>query len=146
MRKCSSHSLNTAPFIAFALISSSFGQRKSALSGVLQRVQKNCPFVERRRGVGIRSVSHNSIGETSPLHSSSDQWQRSILQAGSCAKVSPALIPSQDLMASAFGMPTLSQNSRKDGAPSAETASTNSTRRLGDPPPCSRQLRRTGRY
>src|SRR5579885_1210658 len=72
--------------------------------------------------------SVRTVGEKSPLHSSSDQWQRSILQAERCAKVSPALIPSQDLIVSAFGMPTPLQNSRKDGAPSAETPSTNSTK------------------
>src|ERR1700722_1571301 len=69
MRKCSSHSLKTACFVAFALMSSFFGQRKSVLSCVLQRVQKNCRSVERRRGVGILPVSHNSAGEKSPLRS-----------------------------------------------------------------------------
>ncbi len=77
MRKCSSHSLKTASFLSFALISSSFctmdgfvnKKRLPALSPVLHKEQKNCPFVERKRGVGIRLVSHNSIGETSLLHS-----------------------------------------------------------------------------
>jgi len=48
-------------------------------------------------------------------------------------KFFPATLSSQNLMSSALGMPTLSQNSRKDGAPSLETASANSLKEAGPP-------------
>jgi hypothetical protein len=43
-------------------------RRKFDWSCILHNEQKNWPFVDRRRGVGMLSVSHNSVDVTSRFH------------------------------------------------------------------------------